>query len=73
MCLLCEPDSGSGDDLARRAHVLQLLALIEHPGALPTDAALRLSREIMTLIRPGSGLRRCEPVASPNQAGLETR
>jgi len=67
MCLLCEPDSGSGDDLARRAHVLQLLALIEHPGALPTDAALRLSREIMTLIRPKSGAFRCDRVTSPEE------
>jgi hypothetical protein len=45
--------------------VLQLLALVEHPDALPADAALRLGQEIMMLIRPESGLRRCDPVAPP--------
>lgn len=61
MCRLCA--DGAGDRaVARRAHVLQLLALVEHPEALPADAALRLGREIMTLIRPEQGLRRCEPV-----------
>lgn len=51
--------------MARRAKVLQLLALVEHPDALPADAALRLGHEIMTLIRPEPGLRRCDPVAPP--------
>ena len=64
MCVLCA--SGSGDeDRARRTHVLQLLALVEHPDALPADAALRLGREIMALVRPEPGLRRCDPVAPP--------
>jgi len=70
MCSLCESGSGNDGDLARRAHVLQLLALVEHPDALPADAALRLVREIMALIRPGSGLRRCDPVA-PAGPGVE--
>ena len=64
MCLLCA--DGAGDRaLVRRAHVLQLLALVEHPDALPADAVLRLGREIMTLIRPERGLRRCAPVTPP--------
>ena len=64
MCLLCAV--GAGDRaLAERAHVLQLLALMEHPDALPADAALRLGREIMALIRPEQGLRRCEAVTPP--------
>jgi hypothetical protein len=45
--------------------VLQLLALIEHPDALPADAVLRLGREIMMLIRPDAGSLRCDPVAAP--------
>lgn len=33
--------------LARRIRVLQLLALIEHPEALPADAALRIAGELL--------------------------
>jgi hypothetical protein len=64
MCLLC----GAGltdQSLARRTSVLQLLVLVEHPDALPADAVLRLGQEIMTLIRPESGLRQCEAVTLP--------
>jgi hypothetical protein len=64
MCLLCA-DGSADRALARRSHVLQLLALVEHPDALSADAALRLGQEIMTLVRPGSGLRRCDPVEPP--------
>jgi hypothetical protein len=53
--------------MARRLHVLHLLALVEHPDALPPDAALRLSREIMSLIGPGS--RRCDPVTLEGATG----
>jgi hypothetical protein len=65
MCLLCQSGLGTDGDLARRARVLQLLALVEHKDALPTDAALRLGREIVALIGPGSGSRRCDPAAPP--------
>jgi len=65
MCVLCESVSGSGESLAHRARVLQLLALIEHPDALPADAALRLGQEILTLVRPEPGLLRCDPVVPP--------
>jgi hypothetical protein len=64
VCLLCVDRVGNRA-LAERAHVLQLLALVEHPDALPADAALRLGREIMTLIRSEPGLRRCDPVTPP--------
>jgi hypothetical protein len=64
MCLLC--DAGSdGQRLARRAHVLHLLALIEHPDALPTDAALRLAREVLALTQAERTERRCDPVTPP--------
>jgi hypothetical protein len=33
--------------LARRKRVLQLLALIEHPTALPADSALRIAQELL--------------------------
>ena len=45
MCLLCA-DGLADRTRARRARVLQLLALVEHPDALPAEAALRLAREI---------------------------
>jgi hypothetical protein len=72
MCMLC--DSARTDaDLARRAYVLQLLALVEHPDALPADGALRLGREIMALIRLQPALRRCDAIAPPEPAIDETR
>jgi hypothetical protein len=60
MCRLCAGYADSGGEMARRIHVLHLLALVEHPDALPPDAALHLSQEIMSLIGPGP--RRCDPV-----------
>lgn len=68
MCVLCESVSGSDESLARRARVLQLLALIEHPDALPADAALRLGQEIIMLVRPEPGSLRCDPVVPPGPA-----
>lgn len=38
---------GIDPDLARRKRVLQLLALIEHPTALPADSALRIAQELL--------------------------
>ncbi len=72
MCLLCESGLGSDGDLARRARVLRLLALIEHPDALPTDAALRLGQEILALIRREPAQRRCDSVAPPGPAVEKT-
>jgi hypothetical protein len=46
--------------------VLQLLALVEHPDALPAEAALRLAGEILELIRVERTERRCEPVTPPS-------
>ena len=72
MCILCESGSGSENDAVRRARVLQLLALVEHPDTLPADAALRLGREIMMLVRPEPGLLRCDPVGTPGPGIEET-
>lgn len=62
MCLLCAADPEAAGETARRVHVLQLLALVEHPDGLPEGAALRLSREIMALIASAPDLRRYDPV-----------
>ncbi|MDB5372680.1 MAG: hypothetical protein JWP04_1322 [Belnapia sp.] len=64
MCLLCS-DGYEGRRLAQRTHVLQLLALVEHPDALPAEAALRLAREVLALTRAEEAGRRCDPVAPP--------
>ena len=73
MCVLCQSGSGTDEELARRVHVLQLLALVEHPDALPADAALRLGGEIMALIRADRSLRRCDAVEPAGPALEKTR
>jgi len=65
MCLSCTAASGD-QDLARRVHVLRLLALVEHPDALPADAALCLAREILVLTQPDAVTFRCDAVAPPD-------
>ena len=73
MCVLCASGSRNDGELARRARMLQLLALVEHPDALPADAALRLCREIMMLAGPRQGLRRCDAVAPSGSKIEQTR
>ena len=70
MCLLCVAGS-EGRKLTRRGHVLQLLALVEHPDALPANAALRLAQEILVLAQADPGELRCDPV-DPLGPDLET-
>ena len=67
MCLLCASRPGD-QERARRANVLQLLALIEHPDALPADTALRLAREVLVLAQVAQTERRCDPVEPPEPA-----
>lgn len=64
MCLLCAAGLESRM-LARRARVLQLLALVEQPDALPADATLRLAREVLVLTQAERTERWCDPVAPP--------
>jgi len=42
-----------------RARVLQWLALVEHPEALPTDEKLRLSQEILAWLEQNETGPRC--------------
>jgi hypothetical protein len=56
---------------ARRAYVLNLLALVEHPSALPPDAALRVARELLAWSKPDVLVcRGASPVVRP--AEIET-
>ncbi len=67
MCLLCAAGS-EGQGFARRAHVLRLLAPVEHPDAFPAEAALCLAREVLALTQPERTGSRCEPAAPPGSA-----
>ena len=71
MCLRCVfgPDSQSAL-VAHRAHVLALLALVEHPEAIPADAALRLGQEILALVGAEPAVRRCEAGAPADPADV---
>jgi hypothetical protein len=69
MCLLCAAGL-EGRKLARRAHVLQLLTLVEHPDALPANAALRLAGEILALTQAERAGRRCDLVV-PHSLDIE--
>lgn len=68
MCLRCVFGPDSHGALAHRAHVLALLALVEHPEAIPAGAALRLGREILTLVGAEPADWRCETVAPTDSA-----
>jgi len=58
MCQYCAPDAARS--AADRAQVLHLLAMIEHPDALPAEAALRIAGALLAWTGPsGAGLR-CE-------------
>lgn len=72
MCQLCA-SSSDVQGLASRAHVLQLVALIEHPDALPAEAAMRLAREILILAGADGTKRRCDPVVPPEPAIAQAR
>lgn len=43
---------GMGREVAHRSYVLQLLALIEHPTALPAESALRIARDLLKWTEP---------------------
>jgi len=62
MCQYCTPGSPqSGPD---RVRVLHLLAMIEHPDALPTEAALRIARELLAWAGQSKSGLRCKVLAT---------
>ena len=60
MCPHCADSLDHG--LACRLRVLQLLALTEHPNALPASAALRIGQELLTWIAQDASEFRCDLV-----------
>jgi hypothetical protein len=67
MCRYC-PGEASGPP-GGQARILDLLALIEHPDALPAATALRIAGELLRWTdRPPSF--RCEPVPAPAPSTL---
>jgi hypothetical protein len=60
MCLLCVTGVNAAGDEVRRLYVLRLLALVEHPDALPHDTALRLGREILATMGAANLRFRCD-------------
>jgi hypothetical protein len=62
MCPHCA--DGADPDLARRKRVLQLLGLIEHPSALPPDAALRIAQELLAWTGQESSGYRCDDIVA---------
>jgi hypothetical protein len=62
MCRYCSGEASTFP--SGRARILDLLALIEHPDALPAATALRIAGELLRWTdRPPS--LRCEPVTAP--------
>jgi hypothetical protein len=62
-CVYC----GDRTDVPReRIRKLQLLALLEHPDALPAELAMRLARELLALAGHRSTFH-CDPVGELRQ------
>jgi hypothetical protein len=59
----CCPDTRDAF-LTERLRVLQLLALVEHPEALPVAEKLRLSREILAWLEQNETGLRCDRYAA---------
>ena len=66
MCQYCAP--GASRLVADRARVLHLLAMIEHPDALPAEAALRIAGALLAWVGPSDSGLRCEVPAGLDPA-----
>ncbi len=63
MCQYCAP--GASRLAPDRARVLHLLAMIEHPDALPADAALRIAGALLAWTGQTAPALRCDPAMDP--------
>ena len=64
MCLYCALKSEGNTTTAGQGRMLQLLALLEHPDALPADLALRLAGQLLTLTQPERSALQCDAVTA---------
>jgi hypothetical protein len=64
MCILCASRPEGDPVRASQSSILQLLALLEHPDALPADLALRLARQLLRLTQPEHPVLRCDAVVA---------
>jgi hypothetical protein len=62
MCMLCASKPEGNPVSAGQSRVLQLLALLEHPDALPADLALRLAWQLLRLTHTERPALRCDAV-----------
>jgi hypothetical protein len=62
VCRYCA--DGSPDTPESHARVLHLMALIEHPDALPAKAALRIAGELLVWAGQVESRFRCEPATA---------
>lgn len=58
--------------LTQRLRVMQLLALVEHPDALPTDARLRIAHEIQAWIAQSASGLQCRRFVAPEPRRVAT-
>ena len=64
--MLCPHCADCSDrEQAYRVYVLHLLALVEHPSALPTDAALRIGQELLAWTGHDASHVRCDYTVAP--------
>jgi hypothetical protein len=69
MCILCASKPEGNPVMGCQSRVLQLLALLEHPNALPTDLALGLAAQLLGWTQPERPVLRCDAVAASTAAG----
>jgi hypothetical protein len=64
VCILCASKPEGSPVTVSQSKVLQLLALLEHPHALPADLALRLAGRLLELTQPEHPALRCDAVGT---------
>jgi hypothetical protein len=64
MCLYCALKPQTNTTTAIHGRMLELVALLEHPDALPADLALRLAAHLLTLTQPEHSALQCDAVTA---------
>ncbi len=64
MCLYCALKPDGNTTTVGQGRILQLLALLEHPDALPANLSLRLAGQLLTLTQPERSALQCDAVTA---------